>query len=246
MQDPVEELAVLRERADVTSQLGERARRRLEPVSADDESGEVTVRLDPDGRVQEVRVGFAWDRSLTADELAPAVMSAVATARMTHLEKYAEALAEAEQEEPPRARPAPTGTADVVDALRARLGDDADDPAAAAAMVEDLLGEAREGLDEANRLLDEHAGREHEGRSSSGHVRARALGTGELVGLDLDLSWLRRAHPANLGREITQAVEASARRAEKDGLAAALAAGRLAQLARLALTDVETGAGADR
>lgn len=245
MQNPVDELAEIRERADVTAQVDERARARLEPVSGEDESGEVSVRLDPDGRVSEVRVGFAWDRSLAADELAPAVMSALATARMTHLERYAEAIEEAEQEEPPRARPAPTGTATVVDALRARLGDDADDPAAAAALVEELLGEARDGLDEANRLLDDHAGREHQGRSSSGHVRARALGTGELVGLDVDLEWLRRAHPANLGREITQAVQAAAQRAEKEGLRAALAAGRLARLARLAVTDVANEAGDD-
>lgn len=47
MQDPVEELAELREQTDVVAQVDERARRRMEPVEAVDESGEVTVRLRP-------------------------------------------------------------------------------------------------------------------------------------------------------------------------------------------------------
>ena len=46
MRDPVEELAELREQTDVVAQVDERARRRMEPVEAVDESGEVTV--DPD------------------------------------------------------------------------------------------------------------------------------------------------------------------------------------------------------
>lgn len=71
MQDPVEELAELREQTDVVAQVDERARRRMEPVEAVDESGEVTVRLRPDGRVEQVRVGFAWDRSLSAEEVGP-------------------------------------------------------------------------------------------------------------------------------------------------------------------------------
>jgi len=244
VQDPVEELAELREQTDVVAQVDERARRRMEPVEAVDESGEVTVRLRPDGRVEQVRVGFAWDRSLSAEEVGPTVLSVVATARTTYLEHYAEAIKESEDAGTPRARPAPTGTATVVDALRARLGDRADDPAAAAALVEELLGEARDGLEEADRLLDEHAGREHSGRSASGHVTARALGSGELAALDIDAAWLRRAHPANLGREITQAVHAAVERADKEGLRAALAAGRLAALARLATQDATAPGGA--
>ena len=141
MRDPVEELAELREQTDVVAQVDELARRRMEPVEAVDESGEVTVRLRPDGRVEQVRVGFAWDRSLSAEEVGPTVLSVVATARTTYLEHYAEAIKESEDAGTPRARPAPTGTATVVDALRARLGDRADDPAAAAALVEELLGE---------------------------------------------------------------------------------------------------------
>ena len=51
MQDPVEELAELREQTDVVAQVDERARRRMEPVEAVDESGEVTVRLEKGGRI---------------------------------------------------------------------------------------------------------------------------------------------------------------------------------------------------
>jgi len=92
-------------------------------------------------------------------------------------------------------------------------------------------------LGEATRPLAEHARKQFTGRSPAGHLTATASGSGELQAIDIDQAWVRRgAHPANVGREIGQAVLAAGERVQREGLSAALKASKLAQLARL-LTD---------
>jgi hypothetical protein len=66
-------------------------------------------------------------------------------------------------------------------------------------------------------------------------VTATALGNGDIEGVQLDPGWLSHAHPANLGRELTDAMHAAIRRARREGLTAALEATRLADIARLAV-----------
>ena len=234
MTDAIEDLAVLRERSDVLLQQVSGAQARVEPAQATDGTGQVTVRLDADGALQQVQVGFTWDQQLTGGELPAAVLEAVTQARVQQVEQYGEAIRAIGDQAEPRARPASTDTP-MLDAFRERVEERGGGTDAARDLAEEILLDARAGLDEANRLLDEHAGRRFSARSTSGHVTATALGNGDVTTLDLDASWVARAHPANLGREITEAMLAAARRARREGLAAALQAPRLADVARLAV-----------
>ena len=228
MQNPVDSVAELRESADVLLQQAQESRGRMTPVTGRDESRQVTVELDKDGAVRDVRVGFAWDQKLSADQLAPAVMEAIADARTLHVEQLGEAYRETGSETR-RARPAHDT---VVAQLRSHVEAGGGTPAAAGRMVEQMLAEVASGLEEANHLLDEHASRRHRGRSRAGHVTAHALGNGDVSSVTYDAGWLLSAHPANIGRETTQAIAAAARTAQKEGLAASMQAGRLATFAR--------------
>lgn len=245
MTDLTEDLAVLRESSDVLLQQLAGAKERVRPVDATDESGQVTVRVDADGRLESVRVGFAWDQSLTAAELPAAVLAALTEAKVQQVEQYGEALREVEDEPAQRARPGRTDTA-AADAIRERIGAPGDDSAAARELVEEVLLDIRAGLDEANRLLEEHAGRTFTARSTPGHATATALGNGDISSVQLDQGWVLHAHPANLGRELTEAMLAATQRAGREGLAAALRASRLADVARLAVGATTTPEESDR
>lgn len=242
MTDLVDDLAVLRESSDVLLQQLAGAQERVRPVEGTDPSGQVVVRLDGDGHLDKVSVGFAWDQQLSATELPAAVLAAVTEAKIQQVEQYGDALREIEDAPAPRPRPARTDTP-MLDAFRERIEASGDETDASAELVEELLLDARAGLEEANRLLDEHAGRTFSARSTSGHVTATALGNGDVDRVELDQAWVARAHPANLGREITEAMHAASRRARREGLAAALQATRLADIARLALGATTTTSG---
>lgn len=233
MTDAIEDLAVLRESSDVLLQQLTGAQQRVQPVEATDDSGQVTVRLDADGRLEKVSIGFTWDRALTAAELPAAVQAALARARVEQVEQYGEGVRAIEDEPAPRARPARTD-APMMDVFHERVaargGVDA-----AREVTEEILLDAHAGLEEANRLLDEHSGRTFSARSTSGHVSATALGNGDVTSIELDQGWVSHAHPANLGREITEAMHAASQRARREGLAAVLQATRLADVARLAV-----------
>ncbi|MCB1004176.1 MAG: hypothetical protein KDB35_08315, partial [Acidimicrobiales bacterium] len=91
----------------------------------------------------------------TAD-LPAAVLEAVAQARIQQVEQYGEAIRAIEDEPAPRARPARTDTP-LLDAFRERIEGRGGGTDAARELTEEILTDARSGLDEANRLLDEHA-----------------------------------------------------------------------------------------
>jgi DNA-binding protein YbaB len=245
MTDLIEDLAVLRESSDVLLQQLTGAQERVEPAEAADDSGQVTVRVDADGRLEWVKVGFTWDQHLTATELPAAVLAAMTQARVQQVEQYGEAIRAIEDEPAPRARPARTDTP-MLDSFRERIEAQGGGADAASELVEEILLDARAGLDEANRLLDEHAGRTFTARSTSGHITARALGNGDVDSIEIDQGWVSHAHPANLGREITEAMHAAAQRARREGLSAALQATRLADIARLAVGATTTPEGDDR
>ena len=210
------------------------AQQKVKAVQAADATGQVTVLLDAEGHLEAVKVGFTWDQELTATELPGAVIEAVAQARVQQVEQYGEAVRAIEDEPAPRARPARTDDP-MMDAFRERVAERGGGVDAARELTEEILLDARAGLDEANRLLDEHSGRTFEARSTSGHVTATALGHGDVVSFELDQGWVSHAHPANLGREITEAMLAAAQRARREGLSAVLQASRLADVARLAV-----------
>ena len=236
MSNPTETLAELREASDVLLQQTTAAEQRLGPVDAQDSSGQVRVRLDAKGRLEAVQVGFTWDQTLGVDALPAAVLEALAQAKAARFEQYGNSLTEVLDEPEPRARPTATESP-VLRRFQERLAGRADDPAAAAELVTELLHDADVALAEANQLLDEHAGKQFTARSAAGHVSASATGNGDIQSVEIDQAWVRGgAHPANVGREIAQAVQAAAERAQREGLSAVLKASKLAQLARL-LTD---------
>ena len=246
MTDLTEDLAVLRESSDVLLQQLAGAKERVRPADAADESGQVVVRLDADGHLESVQVGFAWDQHLSAAELPAAVLAALATAKVQQVEQYGDALREVEDEPAPRARPARTDNP-MLDSLRERVDLHGGGSDAAGQLLEEVLLDVRAGLEEANRLLDEHRDRRFTARSRSGHVTASALGNGDIEAVELDQGWVAHAHPANLGREITEAMLAAVQRARREGLAAAVQATRLGEIARLALaTTTTTPEGDDR
>ena len=117
-----------------------------QPGVALDRTGQVTARVDPDGGLEAIEVGFTWDEALTVEELPGAVLAAVAGAR-----------GQVQHEGP----------------------------------TDDGPGV--------------HA------RSISGHAGATARGDGGIEALDLDPTWVERAHPEQLGEEITEAVRAATR-----------------------------------
>ena len=106
-------------------------------------------------------------------------------------------------------------------------------------IVTELLDETLEGITEADQLLSEHASRTFTGQSTNRKVVSTHSSRGELLKLDVDDAWLRSAHPANLGREITQAIFQGSRKAEVEGISAALSATKLAKAA-LAASDPAT------
>ena len=193
------------------------------------------VRLDASGQLLAVQVGFTWDQKLAEAGAAGRRARGAGRGSGRPLEQYGTAINDVTEEPTPQARPTAT-TSPVVTRFQERLHARGGEPAAAAELVTELLTDAEVALGEANQLLDEHSGRQFTGRSGSGHVTATASGAGDLLALDLDQDWLTGAHPASLGREITQAVLAAGERAQREGLAATLRASKLAQLAHL-LTD---------
>lgn len=235
MPDMVEDLALMREDADVLLQQAEAAQAAVGPVEKSDQSGEVVVRVDADGELQSIHVGFAWNQKLSAAELPAAVLAAFAAARVDRLEQWATAYQAVEAEPAPRARPFDE-THNPVTQLREQIRASGDTSEVAGAVLEELLADIARAVEEADRILADHEAREHRGRSTAGHVTAVTLGNGDLVSVQYDSRWISGAHPGNVGRESTQAIHAAIRTAREQGLGAAMRASRLATLARR-LTD---------
>lgn len=238
MSDLTGDLDTLRDESDVLLQRATDAQGRLAPIKAQDSTGQVVVQLDADGKLQSVQIGFTWDQSLTGTGLPAAVLEAIAQARVIRLEQYAQAVKEVDEEPAPRARPARHDTP-LIDMFRERIAARGGDPEAAGELVEEMLDDASEGLTEANQLLEDHLARHHTGRSAAGHVTATVTTNGDPQAIELDARWIPNAHSANLGREITQAIQAAVEKAQREGFSAVLRATKLAQVARL-VTDPDT------
>lgn len=233
MADTYAEWMALRDDTDVLAQQMEAARALVSAAEASDDTGEVTVRVDAGGSVEAVRVGFAWDRALRPEDLGPTVLATVGAARMAQTEQYGRALEQMESQPAPDPRPAPAATDPVGELARTRaLLTGLDDADAAAEVFLDVLGQAADGIDEANRIIEQHAEKTFTGRSK--HVRATFSSSGDLQALDLESTWVRGAHPTNLGREITLAITDGAQRVRREGLTAALQASQIARVALLA------------
>lgn len=232
---PAEDWSVLREQNDVALQQASEAQRRVEPVDVEDDSRQVFVRISPDGLVESVRIGFAWDSALRADQLAPTVMNTISKAQLQRIEQLGRAMEEVDAEPAPRARPSFAPDFDAVSAeIALRTGPSGDEFIAARSLITELLNDALDGIAEADAVLETHTHRSFVGRSQAGHVHATLSSAGDLTALDIDPRWAEKAHPTNIGREVIQAITHGVEQVRTGGLKAALEATRLAKLALLA------------
>lgn len=241
MSNPSEELAILREDCDVSLQRALEIQSRLEPIELSDDTRQIHVRIHANGTIDSVRIGITWDRVISPSQLAPAVLATISTAQMRRLEQFGSASRVVDGQPIPRARPASTtiDTAELVEVIEYKLANSDASAELAHQIVTELLDDALEGITEADQLLAEHANRTFVGQSANRKVESTHSSSGELLKLEIDEAWVRSAHPANLGREITQAILQGSRKAEAEGISAALGATKLAKAA-LAASDPAT------
>ena len=241
MSNPSEELSILREDCDVSLQRALEIQSRLEPIEIFDDTRQVHVRIHANGTIDSVRIGITWDRVISPSQLAHVVLDTVSAAQMRRLEQFGSYSRQVEEEATPRARPASTtiDTAELIEVIEYKLANSDASAALAHQIVTELLDDTLEGITEADQLLSEHANQTFAGQSANRKVESTHSSSGELLGLDIDDAWLRSAHPANLGREITQAIHQGSRTAEAEGISAALSATKLAKAA-LAASDPAT------
>ncbi|PKW28115.1 hypothetical protein [Phycicoccus duodecadis] len=203
------------------------------PYEGTDESGEVRVRLTPEGHLDDVRVGMGWRSRLGADALPAAVQDAIARASAGRLEDWGHGLDTALSGPPAPLRPAPA----LYDTLAGQLEDrvrsartPAEIRAVEAALVE-VMDELLRSVDEATAEVDAVLTETVRGESGRDrHVVVELTATGEVTTLTYDDAWLQRAHAANIGRETMLAVTAARRALTGRTVADAVAGSRLNRL----------------
>jgi DNA-binding protein YbaB len=206
----------------------------LGPVTAKDDTGTITVTVDEQGRVSAILVSMTWKNSYSEHSLAAGVNDAATAAGVARLEQWGTTLVEADE------RPSGRVLAPQLDAddLTQRLSEAVDRDRsgsvdASMQVMRDLLHELVESIEEVRDEVREHLTREYTGRSASGHVKATIAGNGTLLDLSFDHTWLDSAHPANIGREATQALHEAYRQAGGDDVETIVARSPLGRIQRL-------------
>ena len=234
MYDPME--AIGRTRDDITRGSGafREATDTLGPVTAKDDTGAVTVTIDGDGRITSIVVSMTWKNSYTRHSLAAGINDAANTAGIARLEQWGTTLVDADE------RPREHVVAPHLDAeeLSQRLSeavhrDRSGSVDSSMQVMRDLLHELVESIEEVRNDVREHLTREYTGRSASGHAKATIAGNGTLLDLVFDQTWLDSAHPANIGREATQALHEAYRQAGGEDVEAIVARSPLGRIQRL-------------
>lgn len=229
-QDPIEALFEAHDELDqLTQEFGSAADAARHPLTEYDRTGTVTVDLDEDGVLQKVKIAGGWNRHYRPEELGGAVQEALIAASTARAQGWGQKFAEQRE---PSVRPAPLFTTELgarLDAAQAR-GVDTD---AALRELRDLLRQIHEAVDEVSDQAAAHVAAEYTGRSSSGHVRASVSGAGDLLTLDFEQPWVETAHPTNLGREATEAIDAAHRQRGNTGVADLVATSALGDAGRL-------------
>lgn len=236
MRDPIDDVARIREDVERDSARFRSAATALTVVTAKDSTGAVTVTIDATGRITSIVVSMTWRDRYSGQTLANGVSQAVGAAVAEQLNQWGNAVVDddAGRAPQPLADPAIDGLDDLAGRLQeAATRDPSDRPELAMQIMGDILREVIESIDQVQAEIEAHLNREYEGRSASGHVRARVLGNGTLVDLVLDLGWADSAHPNNIGREATQAVQDAYRRLGERGVEAILAESPVGRVGRL-------------
>ncbi len=230
MSNEFDEIAALREDADVPLQEATSIQGRVKPGQGTDETGEVVAKIDAEGNITSIQIGSAWEQRMSRDQLPVAIIEALSAARMARFEDWGQSAKDVAEETPARARPADS-THSVITRVREEIAGLTTDQIGD--YTEGLLEDLRSGIQEADELLEEHLGREYVARSGHRKVTATAVANGDIVAVAFDQAWLANAHSANLGREVTGAVTNAIRVSQHEGLNAALRATKLVRLADL-------------
>lgn len=203
-----EDVAEMRDDIDRATQRFEQAQATVTTVSQTDSSGAVTVTVDADGGLQDVRVDQGWQQRLEPDMLGPAVQDALLAAAAARGDQWASAFAEQSSEPPPRVRPMLTPALSFAGQLGelTRSSSGGGPTTATLEALLEMVQALNASIDDVSRQVADHQATEYVGRSSSHHVTATVTGAGAVVSLRYDERWLARAHPVNVGRETTQAI----------------------------------------
>lgn len=228
MSDERERIDELREEVDSELQVDEQAMAAIRPTTGADSTGQITVHLDTEGRVSSVLSAGSWRQHLEPAALPGAVLQAHTAAVEARQQQWLEAYGEAE---PGQARPVSAPPMQELDQLTVELRDSGGDlPQSALRGMMDMLDELERGFDSAFEKVEESLGAQLEGRSSSGHARARVAGSGELISVSYDERWLTGAHAFNVGRETTEAIHAALQQCAVHSVAAITESSGLAAL----------------
>ena len=182
---------------------------RVDAVSSDDPTGQVSVRLD--GSAVEVSVGTFWRTSIQPEALSGVILETINTLLISRLEAWGSSLTD---EAPSRASPPVTSAAILANELN------------------DLVSSADGDIfhRNVNRFIDtfssqltatlgeitDRANQVHRGADSHAHARIDMDSRGTIVGLQFDEEWLRSAD----GGTVTDAIRAAISNAQQ-ALAAA-------------------------
>ncbi len=209
--DPVDEVALNSEEVKSVAGKFGASLDALGPVTARDSTGAISVTLDKDGRISAIVVSPRWKDHYTAASLVSGITEAQTTAGTDRFEQFGQRFADDEVE--PVRMPAPLLRETLAGQL-AEIAQSGDTPATAATMehIESILLELTESIDVVSTQVEAMQARTFTSQSPSGHARATLAGSGTLIELTLDKTWLERAHPTNVGREATQAIQGAYRK----------------------------------
>lgn len=233
----IDRLYDLRDDLDRSAQLLEAAGRSTSRgYEGSDGTGSVTVRLTPEGRLDDVRVGMAWRDAVGPAGLAGAVLGAIQAAGVARLEEWGTAMDAVLSGRAPQLRPAP----DLYQTLAGRLEGHVrpsrtpHEARAAEAELVAVMDELIASVDELSAQVDAVTTATSRGRSDhSGHVVADVTAAGDVTALEYDERWLERAHPANIGRETLAAVDDALRSTAGRSVGDVVAGSRLQELTDL-------------
>ncbi|PZS19121.1 MAG: hypothetical protein DLM57_04590 [Pseudonocardiales bacterium] len=207
-EDWAEDVARLHDEVDKTAQRFEDAANHIGPVTGADSAGRITVTLDEEGVLQDVKVDSSWRKSLEPTMLGASVQEALQAAAAQRTEMWATRYAEESAQLETPNRPMPASAQQVATRLsELTQGSSTGSDTAVLEELLRMLQAINDGIEQVSSELGTQRVSDFAGRSSSGHVRATVVGSGAVQDLTYDQRWIEKAHHFNIGRETTEALQ---------------------------------------
>lgn len=216
--DPVARLAELWDETDVLTQKMAAAVQPDRTWSGADDTGTVSVVVDGEGNLVEVRIAQDWRRRISGEELANAVRGAAEAAALRRFESWGESVAEQGSGPGPRPRPMPPlgeSLAYQLDELATARMTSGDGRAALRELLS-LLESVERRVDEATAQLQTQTAALYTGYNMSRDVSVTINAGGMLADVSYHRHWLVETTPSTIGAETVSAFQA-ARRQASDG-----------------------------